>query len=461
MLRMDDPDRAANDPAAQGEPAGAARAPLPDHGEELRRAGRRALLAAFLGFFVDMFDIYLPVVVLGPAMAYFQPETLSPALKSTLFDFVFAVSLVGRPAGAALFGHWGDKVGRRKVTIFSMAGFAVVTLAIGLLPGYEQWGLGSILALTCLRFVDGVFLGGEYTAANPLAMEYAPKEKRGLWSAIIHTGFPLSLTVMSLLTIILLRGSSSDSAHSAYVQWGWRIPFFVGGLFALGVLLYFVRSVPESRVWRAAKKTKSPLAELFRGANFRIFAQVFLVMSGLWFMLNASVSILPGVLLTLRHVNSLSVAYAQLAASLVLALTHIPFGFLGQKIGRRAFLALFGITGWTAGALGYAVLVRSGYRNGAELIVLVTVVIFCSMSAWPNVTAYLSERFSTGVRASGYGVGYSAAILVPAFSSVYMLGLQRLGIPYEYTQIVILAVGGLLTMIGALMGPETRDVDIA
>jgi MFS family permease len=458
---MDDPDRAANDSAAQGVPADAARAPLPDRGEELRRAGHRALRAAFLGFFVDMFDIYLPVVVLGPAMAYFQPETLSPAFKSTLFDFVFAVSLVGRPAGAALFGHWGDKVGRRKVTIFSMAGFAVVTLAIGLLPGYEQWGLGSILALTCLRFVDGVFLGGEYTAANPLAMEYAPKEKRGLWSAIIHTGFPLSLTVMSLLTIALLRGSSSDSAHSAYVLWGWRIPFFVGGLFALGVLLYYVRSVPESRVWSAAKKVKSPLVELFRGANFRIFAQVFLVMSGLWFMLNASISILPGFLLNFRHVNSLSVAYAQLAASLVLALTHIPFGFLGQRIGRRAFLALFGITGWTAGALGYFLLVRSGYRNSAELIVLVTLVIFCSMSAWPNVTAYLSERFSTGVRASGYGVGYSAAIIVPAFSSVYMLGLQRLGIPYEYTQIVILAAGGVLTMVGALMGPETRDVDIA
>jgi MFS family permease len=461
MSPMDDPARTANDLTAHGARAAAARAPAWAGDDDHRRAGHRALLAAFLGFFVDMFDVYLPVVVLGPAMGYFQPGTLSPALQSTLFYTVFAVSLMGRPAGAALFGHLGDRIGRRKVTILSMAGFALVTLAIGLLPGYEQWGLASIAALTCLRFVDGVFLGGEYTGANPLAMEYAPKEKRGQWSAIIHTGFPLSLTVMSLLTIGLLRGFSSGSLHSAYALWGWRIPFYVGSLFAFGVLLYYVRCVPESRVWSSAEKVKSPLAELFRGANRRIFAQVFLFMTGIWFMLNAAISILPGVLLTLRHVNSLTVACAQLVASLVLALTQIPLGILGQRMGRRPFLALFGLAGWTVGPASYYLLVRSGYRNTAELMVLVTLVVFCAMSAWANITAYLSERFSTGVRASGYGVGYSAAIILPAFSSMYMLGLRRLGIPYEFTQVVILALGGVLTMMGALAGPETRDVDIA
>lgn len=208
-------------------------------------------------------------------------------------------------------------------------------------------------------------------------------------------------------------------------------------------------------------KVKSPLIELFRGPNRLIFGQVFLVMSGVWFMLNAAVSILPGVLLSVRHVNSLSVAYAQLAASLVLALTQIPVGIFGQNIGRRRFLALFGLADLTVGSVSSFLLVRGGSRSTTELVVLVTLVIFCAMSIWANITAYLSERFSTGVRASGYGVGYSAAIIVPAFSSIYMLGLRRLGIPYEYTQIVILALGGLLTLVGALAGPETRHVDIA
>jgi MFS family permease len=183
------------------------------------------------------------------------------------------------------------------------------------LPGYESWGIASIVILTLLRFVDGVFLGGEYTGANPLAMEYAPKQKRGEWAAFIHTGFPLSLAAMSLITTALLRMLPAGTAHSPYVQWGWRIPFFLGALFASGIFLYYVRRVPESSVWAKAEKTKSPLKELFRGSNFRCLAQVFLVMSGAWFTLNAVTSILPGVLLTVRHVNSVVVTNAQLVAN--------------------------------------------------------------------------------------------------------------------------------------------------
>jgi MFS family permease len=335
------------------------------------------------------------------------------------------LSLVGRPVGATLFGHYGDKLGRRKVAVISMGGFALVTLLIALLPGYERWGITSIVILTLLRFVDGVFLGGEYTGANPLAMEYAPKEKRGKWAAFIHTGFPLSLAAMSLVTTGLLRVLPAGSPRSPYVQWGWRIPFILGALFASGVFLYFVKKVPESRVWAKSEKTKSPLKELFRGDNLRCLSQVFLVMSGVWFTLNAVTSILPGVLLTVRHVNSVVVTNAQLVANFLLALSFVPFGMLGQKIGRRTILALMGLTGFTAGPILYYVLVRSGYRSALQLTVLVTLINACATPVWAIVTSYINERFPTGVRASGYGIGYSAATIIPAFSSFYMLGLKE------------------------------------
>jgi MFS family permease len=418
------------------------------------------LRAAFIGFFVDMFDVYLPIVALGPAMSYFQPATLSPALKSTLFYIVFAFSLVGRPLGATLFGHYADTLGRRRVAIISMGGFALVTLMIGLLPGYETWGIASVAVLTFLRLVDGVFLGGEYTGANPLAMEYAPKEKRGKWAAFIHTGFPLSLATMSLITTGLLRVLPAGSPHSPYVQWGWRIPFFLGGLLAGGVFLYYLRNVPESGVWAKAEKSKSPLKQLFRGDNFRCLLQVFLVMSGAWFTLNAVTSILPGVLLTLRHVNSITVTNVQLVASLLMAFLFVPFGILGQKIGRRRILVLLGLAGCTAGPFFYYLLVKSGYQNALELTVLVTLVNLCATPVWAIVTSYINERFPTSIRASGYGIGYSAATIIPAFSSFYLLGLKELGIPYEYTQLVILALGGLLLLVGALSGPESKHVDM-
>ena len=423
--------------------------------------GQRALRAAFIGFFVDMFDMYLPVVALGPAMSYFEPATLSPALKSTLFYIVFALSLVGRPVGATLFGHYGDKLGRRKVAVISMGGFAFVTLLIALLPGYESWGIASVVILTLLRFVDGIFLGGEYTGANPLAMEYAPKEKRGKWAAFIHTGFPLSLAAMSLITTSLLRVLPAGSPHSPYVQWGWRIPFFLGALFAGGVFLYYIKKVPESTVWAKAEKTKSPLKELFLGSNFRCLLQVFLVMSGAWFTLNAVTAILPGVLLTVLHVNSVVVTNALLVAYCLLALIFVPVGMLGQKIGRRTMLALIGLAGLAVGPILYYVLVRSGYRSVWQLILLVTLINLCATPVWAIVTSYINERFPTGIRATGYGVGYSAATIIPAFSSFYMLGLKSVGMPYEYTQIVILAAGGFLLLLGALTGPETNQVELS
>lgn len=429
-------------------------------GAAAQKMGRRALRAAFFGFFVDMFDVYLPVIALGPAMAYFQPASLSPAVQSTLFYTVFALSLVGRPIGATVFGHFCDKFGRRKVTMISMAGFAAVTLLIALLPGYETWGMSSLVALVSLRFVDGLFLGGQYTSANPLAMEYAPKGKRGIWAAFIHTGFPIAMIVMSLITGSLLRVIPSGSPHSPYAVWGWRIPFFVGALAALAVFVYYLRSVPESKVWAHSEKVKSPLRELLRRENLSVLLQVFLLMSGAWFTLNTVTSILPGVLLTVRRVSSITVNDAQLIENVVMALWFVPFGILGQKIGRRTVLWMLGFSGCTIGTAAYYLLVRSGYRSAFQLILLFTVVNLCATPVWAIVTSYINERFTTRVRASGYGIGYSAAMIIPAFSSFYMLGLRKLGMPYEYTEVALCALGSLLLMIGALSGPETRHVDL-
>jgi MFS family permease len=423
-------------------------------------AARRALSAAFIGFCVDMFDVYLPIVALAPAMSYFQPASLSPVLQSTLFYVVFAVSLVGRPLGATLFGHFGDKFGRRKISIVSTGGFAFVTLLIGLLPGYESLGIFSTAMLTFLRFVDGVFLGGEYTAANPLAMEYAPKEKRGVWAALIQTGYPISVAAMSLITTGLLHVLPSGSPYSPYVQFGWRIPFFLGAILAGGVSLYCIKNVPESHVWAKSEKPDSPLRELFRGSNFGCFFQVFLVMSGVWFMLNVVTSILPGILLTVRHVNSVVVTNAQLIANLALVLCFLPVGMLGQRVGRRPILILFGLAGLSAGPALYYWLVRSGYHSALELTVLLTLINLSAIPVWAVVTSYINERFPVRIRASGYGISYSSATIIPAFSSFYMLGLKRLGMPYEYTEIAIFALGGLLLLLGGIVGPETKDAEL-
>jgi MFS family permease len=158
---------------------------------QLTPEGRRTVIAAHVAFFVDMFDIYLPIVALAPAMMYFTPKNIPASIATTIFYLTFAATLLGRPLGAIIFGHYGDKIGRKRTALVSMIGFALITLLIAFLPGYEQVGLIGVGLLILLRFLDGIFLGGEYTAANPLAMEYAPKNKRGLYGAFIIGGYPL------------------------------------------------------------------------------------------------------------------------------------------------------------------------------------------------------------------------------------------------------------------------------
>src|SRR5918911_2315528 len=128
--------------------------------EELSPRAKSAIWGAFLGFFVDMFDIYLPIVVLAPAIAYFVAPEIDEVTKSIISGSIFAATLLGRPIGSFIFGHFADAIGRRRMTIMSVSGFGVVTLLIALLPGYQQLGIAAGINPFLLRLVDGGFLGG-------------------------------------------------------------------------------------------------------------------------------------------------------------------------------------------------------------------------------------------------------------------------------------------------------------
>src|ERR687889_2394832 len=256
--------------------------------ESLDPRAKHAIRGAWFGFFVDMFDIYLPIVVLAPALIYFVPPDLDTTTKAVVSGTIFAATLLGRPIGSVIFGHFADSIGRKRTTIISVSGFGVITGIMALLPGYQQWGLAAVILLIVLRLVDGVFLGGEYTSANPLAMEYSPKEKRGFYSALIRSGYPLAFAAISALTTVLLLFIPAGDISSPYVQWGWRIPFVIGSLLAFAFVFYYVRYVSESELWEEVKRdaeakgeTSSPLRMLFKGQNLKDFLQVFVLMSGL------------------------------------------------------------------------------------------------------------------------------------------------------------------------------------
>lgn len=427
--------------------------------ETLNPRARKAIWGAFAAFFVDGFDIYLPVFVLGPALIYFFSPEISESTTAVLVALTFVATLIGRPLGALIFGVLSDRIGRKRTTVIVVTGFGVFTSLIGLLPGYEQWGIAAVLVLIALRFIDGIFLGGEYSSANPLAMEYCPKEKRGLYGSIIQSAPPFSQALLSVVALVILFWVPAGGLNSPYVQWGWRIPFFIGGAMALALAVYYHFSVEESEVWEGSEKTEAPLRTLFSGDNLRDFLQVFVLMTGVWLSILPMVGTVPP-LLASTELSGTSVSITLAIATAAAAISYIGGGVLSQRIGRRTFLMLVGFLNATAGVFFYYLLMRTT-STSASLVVIILIVMMVQILfqlAGALNTSYINERFRTSVRGSGFGLGYSLAIILPSLYAFYQTGLASF-MPFEYTILPILALGGLLTVIGAAIGPETKDVD--
>lgn len=417
---------------------------------------RRAVLAGCIGFAVDFFDIYLPVLVLAPVITYFEPKGLSSATSTTIYFFTFAATLLGRPCGAIVFGHWADRIGRRRTTMVSIAGFGFFTFLIALLPGYAAIGIWSLVLLILLRFVDGVFMGGEYTSNNTLALEMVPKERRGLVGGILQGAYPIGFFFVSIITAIMLNATTT----AQYGAWGWRIPFVFGAILAFLFLLYY-RTVPESKLWQETEKSAAPLRELIGGPHGRSLLQVLLMMLGFWFGSQAAIGIMPGVMIQHLHVPGKIMTDGLLITSFVQFFAFVGFGLFSQMVGRRVAIAVSGLVILVLGCGFYTAATALALGGGGPIAATFLACVFYLLvvSPWGIVTTYLCERFPTHIRASGYGIGYSLAVIVPAFAGLYLLGLATF-MPYVYTPVVLVALSGVLIVIGALIGPETRDVDL-
>ncbi|MGH8783003.1 MFS transporter [Paraburkholderia sp.] len=425
---------------------------------------RSAIKGAFFSEFIDMFDIYLPVVVLSPVLFFFQPPHLTGGMETILASLVFITTLLGRPVGALLFGMIADKVGRRKASIYSVSGFGVVTLLIALLPGYESIGILSYWLLVLLRFVDGIFLGGGYTGAMPLAIEYSKKAQRGFVGGFIIAGFPAAYVTINLVAMLMFVITPLNGLHSPYAQWGWRVPFVIGAVLAGFLALYYIHKVAESEVWKSDASDKPvveklPLSDLLRGKSARNLVQVLLLMTGFWLTQNIITIFLPtGLLIHTLHLTGFEMTLTLMVTYFVLFFSYIASGLIGQRIGRRRFFVIVGPLIATVGAALMYVLSTSDGLSLPAIIALVCVLAVLVTSPWGVIVTYINERFVTDVRATGFGVGFSLSVIIPSFYAFYMNWLGAL-MPLRVTPVVLLCIGGLIGMIGALMGPETKDVD--
>jgi MFS family permease len=402
-----------------------------------RTSVRTAVFGASFGFFVDMFDVYLPVVALTPAMNYFLPASVSTGSRAVITSLIFVATLLGRPLGSVIFGRLADRVGRRRVTLWSVMGCGVCTLLIAVLPGFHAVGLLGVVLLVILRLVDGVFLGGEYTGATPLAMEAAPTGRRGWYGGLVGMGFPISYCAIALITFLMLRIAHSGGPTSAYSQWGWRVPFVIGAVLCAVFCVYYARTVGESETWQSAKKSRTPI---------RIAS-------------NLASGLLPSALQYQGHVSATKVTAALVIVQAIHSVLFPYLGLLSEKIGRRTFLAWSGVAIGIVCAGAFAT-ISLGWWSGFGAVLLLTLVVRLSGGSTFAVTpSYLCERFPPAVRGSGFGLGYSTPLVLTSFYAYYQGWLSHI-MPSGFTAAALLFLGGVLVTVGALMGPESKDADL-
>lgn len=409
---------------------------------------RRAVRGGIFGNYVDQFDIFLPVIALTPAAAeLFGPENLVANA-----GLVFVATLLGRPLGAAVFGPIADRFGRTATTKIALAGIALTTLLIALVPGHAVLGGGTLLLIVALRFLGGIFLGGEYTSAIPLAMEWAAPRRRGLTSGFIMWMSPWANATIAVIVFGLL--SVLDPA--AYGAWGWRLPFLLGAALALAMLLYYRAAVADSPVWLRAQKRPNPLRDIVVGPHRRALLQVFVLMSGLWLMMSMAIPTLTAELKAASALSPQSISFAMLCATAASAVTMLAAGHLSTLVGRRTFFIGFGMLAAVLAPLAFLAVFRA--PEGPALVLLVATLQVVTVSGYGPVGAYLAERFPAAVRSSGYGVGYSLSIVLPALYPYYLPPLQA-AIGQQAAIAALLVLGGALVAIGALVGPSTSAED--
>jgi MFS family permease len=439
-------------------------------GTDMNLRRRRAIRGAYTGFFVDSFDIYLPAIALLPAMMYFN-KGLSPGAAQTVTDLTFAATLLGRPIGAFIFGHFSDRLSRKTTGAIAIYGFAAVTLLIACLPGAEQIGAGVAIGLLIfLRFVDGVFLGGEYTAATPMAIEYTDPKRRGLIGGAIQSSATTGYVAIAIFTYLALKIAPISDIDSGYVQWGWRIPFVVGAVLAFLIARFIRHDVEDSEVWQQAQRSdtrtegalrsKNPVRDTFTGSRGKAFLQVFVVMTGIFFCSNMLSALMPQLLLAHKGFTVGDLTLTLIFCNLLVPFSYVLGGKLADVKGRRFAIITSGISAAVVMTTALALLGSNTYNGWFALTATAFVVAFSSVAAFGIMPAYINERFPTSVRSSGWGMGYSFAVVIPGLFTFYQDALTS-WMPRAYTPAVLACFGGILIIIGGVIAPETLGRDLS
>ena len=362
------------------------------------------IFSSTLGTAIEWYDFFL----YGTMSTLVFPKVFFPessAFVGTLLSlFTFLVGFIARPFGGALFGHLGDKIGRKSTLIATLLLMGISTLIIGILPGYATLGVAAALILTLLRLCQGLGVGGEWGGSVLLALEYGHKRNRGFWASWPQMGVPVGLILSTVVVNIVSAATGSN-----FVAWGWRIPFLLSAVLII-VGLYVRLRILETPLFAAVKnqkrETSAPILDAFRHSTSEI-----LLSAGARFVEQAPFYLFTVFVIT-YGVDKIGIDKGLILNSITIGaaveLFTIPlFGYLSDRVGRRIWY-LIGCALMAIFAFPYFLLMNAGSGVLFALAVILSLAIFHAWVYGPQA-ALIAERFGTRSRYSGASLGYQLA----------------------------------------------------
>ena len=432
----------------------------------VRDSVKTVIAASMVGTAIEFYDFY----AYGTAAANYFPkvffgDTTNPTVALLASLLTFAIAFIARPLGSLVFGHFGDRMGRKTTLVVSLLTMGIATFLIGCLPTYNQWGVAAVAVLCLCRFVQGIGLGGEWSGAALVATENAPEDKRALYGSFPELGAPIGFFLSNGTYFLLETFNDND----AMLAWGWRVPFLLSSILVIVGLVVRVQ-MEETPIFRMAqeqkKVVKSPLTEVFKKSWKEVIQATFLVaVTYTLFYTLATWSLAWGTktveqgggnlgFTNQEYLLMLMIAVCVFAAFIVISCVN------ADKIGRKRVIIISSCC-LIAFALLFPFLLDPavvGQRNFATNLLFLCIGFALMGTAFGPIGAFLPELFDANVRYSGSGIGYNlAAIVGAAFVPTiatwlsHHWGVHSVGL--------YLGVMALCCLIAVLSCKETKNVD--
>ena len=423
-----------------------------------KRQATNAMIASLLGWSLDLFDLFILLYVAPVLGTLFFPSS-NPTLSLAAVYASFAVTLLMRPVGSAVFGHYADLHGRKGAMLIAIVGVGITTAAFGLLPTIAQVGVIAPVIFLALRLVQGVFVGGVVASTHTIGTETVPPAWRGAMSGLVGGG---GAGIGALLASFIFLVTTSIFPGDAFAVWGWRCMFFSGLLSSL--LGWFIfTNLEESPFFKEHQRKKAtgqivttgaPVRTLFSSSYRSVLLLNLMVTFGGGAGYYLTSGYLPSFLKVVNAVPNNISSLILMGASVAALISAVLFGALSDVIGRKKTFLLVGACMLVLLPVCYLNLAKTTDTTAITFYALA--IAFLGNAGYAPILIFLNERFPTEIRASGTGlswnIGFALGGMMPTFVSLASAGPAQ--IPMALS--VFIAVIFAIYLIGALLIPETK-----